>query len=609
MESRLSFPRFDLVSNCRTEGFQKGSPAHRYWNVCCRSTILSVGNWSGKISVYGRTDIECQRAEPVTYLERNIRAALVDDIPCNLRNLLANARSGDTITFAPESFPRDNPATIQLRRALLRMVQGGVIIDATAAAVVIDGAAVPILVPALVLASDNNAVFGLDIRGMSIGIVVSGNRNTIGRAGVPSGGGLPNLPSNLISGNSVHGIFISGDENVVRGNSLGADAQGLGADRNGINGIHIQGGKRNVVGGLEPGQGNLISGNGQAGVRISGDQAFENHLLGNFIGTDLSGTVAIPNGSHGVEITGLASSTNVGNEEDGAGNLISGNSANGIYLERVLNTKIRGNIIGADVDRTLALPNGSNGVEIVNSDFGPVGDHVKPSSGGCGGSCDLISGNMENGIVVRGEESTRIKISSNRIGLNKTVLEAIGNGAAAILITAGAHNIPIGGSLDTANVIGGNTEPGMTLSAEGVAGIPILGNVIGLGADTATPVGNQDGIVLEQGTRNNVIGPEDQDKSKVNIVSGNRDHGVRILGGETAENTVTWNYIGTTPQGHDYVGNGGAGVSIMDGAHDNTIGIAGDEGVPDEEDNPDGKQHIGNIIASNQVAGVPSRRL
>ena len=46
---------------------------------CCRSTILSVGSCSGKMSVYGRTDIEYERAEPVTYLERSIRAALDDE--------------------------------------------------------------------------------------------------------------------------------------------------------------------------------------------------------------------------------------------------------------------------------------------------------------------------------------------------------------------------------------------------------------------------------------------------------------------------------------------------------------------------------------------------
>ncbi|MCH8745581.1 MAG: type II toxin-antitoxin system death-on-curing family toxin, partial [Chloroflexi bacterium] len=43
--------------------------------VCCWSTILSVANRSGKMSVYGRIDIEYQGTEPVTDLERSIGTA------------------------------------------------------------------------------------------------------------------------------------------------------------------------------------------------------------------------------------------------------------------------------------------------------------------------------------------------------------------------------------------------------------------------------------------------------------------------------------------------------------------------------------------------------
>ena len=45
---------------------------------CCWSTILSVANWSGKMSVDERTDIEYQGTEPATHLERSIGALLVD---------------------------------------------------------------------------------------------------------------------------------------------------------------------------------------------------------------------------------------------------------------------------------------------------------------------------------------------------------------------------------------------------------------------------------------------------------------------------------------------------------------------------------------------------
>jgi hypothetical protein len=46
--------------------------------ICRRSTILSVGNWLGKMTVHERTDIERQGTEPVTGLERRAGAALVD---------------------------------------------------------------------------------------------------------------------------------------------------------------------------------------------------------------------------------------------------------------------------------------------------------------------------------------------------------------------------------------------------------------------------------------------------------------------------------------------------------------------------------------------------
>ena len=66
---------FDEMISRLDDAFRR----QRQFTACCRSTILSVGNCSGKMSVYGRTDIEYERAEPVTYLERSIRAALDDE--------------------------------------------------------------------------------------------------------------------------------------------------------------------------------------------------------------------------------------------------------------------------------------------------------------------------------------------------------------------------------------------------------------------------------------------------------------------------------------------------------------------------------------------------
>jgi hypothetical protein len=65
--------------NLGVEASQKGTFLISYQVVPCRrSTILSVANGSGKMSVHERTDIEHQGTEPVTDLERRVGATLVD---------------------------------------------------------------------------------------------------------------------------------------------------------------------------------------------------------------------------------------------------------------------------------------------------------------------------------------------------------------------------------------------------------------------------------------------------------------------------------------------------------------------------------------------------
>ena len=68
-------------------------------------------------------------------------------------------------------------------------------------------------------------------------------------------------------------------------------------------------GTGNMVGGV--GQGNVISGNTQAGVEITGspDATVGTAVEGNFIGTDLSGTSAVGNGSYGVLVYGSSANT------------------------------------------------------------------------------------------------------------------------------------------------------------------------------------------------------------------------------------------------------------------------------------------------------------
>ena len=79
----------------------------------------------------------------------------------------------------------------------------------------------------------------------------------------------------------------------MAGNRIGTDASGTTAIPNGA-GIQIFNSAGNTIGGATAGAGNLISGN-RVGVDISVSGASEDLVLGNQIGTDVLGTIALPN--------------------------------------------------------------------------------------------------------------------------------------------------------------------------------------------------------------------------------------------------------------------------------------------------------------------------
>ena len=96
------------------------------------------------------------------------------------------------------------------------------------------------------------------------------------------------------------------------------------------------------------------------GVTIQGFEASGNLVQGNYIGTDITGTIARGNGS-GVVVLSGSSGTVIGGSTGTAGtppgNLISGNSAYGVSIDGVGNAgQVRGNILGARADGLSAPP-------------------------------------------------------------------------------------------------------------------------------------------------------------------------------------------------------------------------------------------------------------
>ena len=513
----------------------------------------------------------------------------------SLRYALTYARDGDTIQFDPDVFPPGAPATIQHTTALPQIGQGNLTIDGSNAGVILDGSLLPAGTDGLVLVSDSNTVTGLWIQDMpSDGILVSGDDNVIGGgvaaaapAAVAAVAGPPAAPANVIAGNDGHGISIRGSDNVVQGNFIGTNAAGGQVNGNGGSGVVISKGTQNQIGGSVPGQGNLISGNAQMGVEVLNPGVENNRIEGNFVGTDLAGTAAIPNKGHGVAIHSEANNSQIGADTSGAGNLLSGNQDSGLYLGGVFAATVQGNFVGADSDGDAAIPNGQNGITVFDSANNLIGGPLPATAAECSGACNLLSGNTGSGLVISGAASQGNQIQGNFAGTDKEGQVAVPNTGSGILIGGSASGNHIGGTGDgEGNLLSGNTGAGLLITGSGSDANEVYGNTIGLSLSGPAAVGNQYGIELQSGPQGTVIGGTAP--GAANVIAGNQSHGVYLFGSQTMNNVVAHNYIGTNEDLSSYVGNGGDGVYI-DRAPKNVIG------VPDS---------VGNDIINNAGDGV-----
>jgi uncharacterized repeat protein (TIGR01451 family) len=287
------------------------------------------------------------------------------------------------------------------------------------------------------------------------------------------GGTLPG-DGNVISGNGTNVDFNDltaggqASDSIVEGNLIGTDATGavsISAGK-GVGMSILSGPTDETVGGTTPAARNVISGN-LYGVYIF-DDTTGNVIQGNFIGTDVTGTKALGNSAQGL-LQGATDSTAVpatnsviGGQAAGAGNLISGNTEDGISISGTIlggafgdtpqGSTIAGNLIGTDVTGAKALPNGATGISLLaeasNNIIGGSspgdgniisfnktdGVHIDSSSGGYGNGNTTV-GNIitsNGGAGVRVNSGTGELISLNSIYENSDLGIALGSGGAKI---------------------------------------------------------------------------------------------------------------------------------------------------------------------------------
>jgi hypothetical protein len=148
--------------------------------------------------------------------------------------------------------------------------------------------------------------------------------------------------------------------NVVEGCVIGLDAAGTDRGNSGA-GIFINRSANNRIGGTNAAQRNVISGNSSHGIGILDSNSFGNLVLGNFIGTDATGTLNRANNGDGIDIDDSPNNI-IGGTTLGTGNVISGNSGSGVDILKAgaTNNLVLGNFIGTDATGSSAIPNNSH---------------------------------------------------------------------------------------------------------------------------------------------------------------------------------------------------------------------------------------------------------
>jgi len=321
-----------------------------------------------------------------------------------------------------------------------------------------------------------------------------------------SGSRFNTIRGNTIENNGRYGILLSGTgvnntastySNLIAGNRIGIDD--IGPYANDSDGIALfSGAFLNFIGGTAAGDRNIISGSGGSGIHLSDSNG--NAILGNFIGTGLTGALAAPSpgavaarpGPHmpsisvpGNQLNGIRLNSSDNNQIGGAfaadRNVISGNFLDGVLIDNSNNNQVGSNLIGLDASGTRALANGQEGVGIdsgsTNNEIGSVPIDQE----------QYISGNAGSGVLINGANGNFVR-ASNRIGIGTSGLP-LGNGYVGVLIIDAANNdvepalVANNGSAGVAAV--GNSSIGNFLSPFAVyanTGIPV-----DLGLDGPTP--------------------------------------------------------------------------------------------------------------------------
>ena len=310
-------------------------------------------------------------------------------------------------------------------------------------------------------------VTGNSPQGNDVGIYINNTPNN-------QIGGTTASARNTISGNIGEGIFIVGSSatgNVIQGNYIGANVSGLNAVGNSWSGIYIYYAPNNIIGGTTATARNIISGNahdGGDGLVIDGSGSTGNLVQGNYIGTAVTGMVAVPNQSNGVYIYDASNNT-IGGTSAGAGNVIASSYYHGVVID------------GSGVSATIATAQANNPRENL-ANIGRTPQMSQPIRG------QTLSATIASASTIGASSNV---VQGNYIGTNAAGWGSLGNGYNGVLIYHASNNTIGGTSPDAGNVIADNSYVGVLINTgigNSILSNSILANGV-LGIDLYPPIG------------------------------------------------------------------------------------------------------------------------
>lgn len=267
--------------------------------------------------------------------------------------------------------------------------------------------------------------------------------------------------------------------------------------------------------------------------------------------------------------------------------LVSGGTVKGLI--------INGFQLGIIITKYLTNPSGSCTVSDCYLGVNYDGTSVAPNEigvacyGGVAGNTiknNLISGNTTAGVGIRTSNSNIVQ--GNKIGTDRTGMFRIPN-YYGVAIDSSASNTVGGALVSQRNLISGNANAGVAINTNMSHDNIIKGNYIGVNANagiSADTIANYYGIAINE-SYNNLIGGSAAGER--NIISGNTDAGISILGLASKGNIIKGNFIGTNALGADSIANGN-GI-LLSGASNTIIG-----GSVTGEKNVISGNHLGGII-------------